>query len=48
VYISTETLEQTESRLKKVIQTSDLKIYDKEYYFKEVPIDKFQFEEHAY
>jgi len=47
VYISTETLEQTESRLKKVIQTSDLKIYDKEYYFKEVPIDKFQFEEHA-
>ena len=47
MYISTETLEQTESRLKKVIQTSDLKIYDKEYYFKEVPIDKFQFEEHA-
>ena len=47
MYISTETSEQTESRLKKVIQTSDLKIYDKEYYFKEVPIDKFQFEEHA-
>jgi hypothetical protein len=47
MYISTETVEQTESRLKKVIQTSDLKIYDKEYYFKEVPIDKFQFEEHA-
>jgi hypothetical protein len=47
MYISTETLEQTESRLKNVIQTSYLKIYDKEYYFKEVPIDKFQFEEHA-
>jgi len=47
VYISTETSEQTESRLKKVIQTSDLKIYDKEYYFKEVTIDKFQFEEQA-
>ena len=47
MYISTETSEQTESRLKKVIQTSDLKIYDKEYYFKEVTIDKFQFEEQA-
>jgi len=47
MYISTETVEQTESRLKKVIQTSDLKIYDKEYYFKEVTIDKFQFEEQA-
>jgi hypothetical protein len=45
VYISTETQEQTESRLKKVIQTADLKIYPGEYYFKEVPIDKFQFEE---
>lgn len=47
MYISTETLAQTESRLKKVIQTSDLKIYGKEYYFKEVPITKFQFEEQA-
>jgi len=47
MYISTETSEQTESRLKKVVQASDLRIYDKEYYFKEVPIDKFQFEEHA-
>jgi len=47
VYISTETSEQTESRLKKVVQASDLRIYDKEYYFKEVPVDKFQFEEHA-
>ena len=47
MYISTETQEQTESRLKKVIQTADLKIYDNEYYFKEVPVDKFQFEEQA-
>jgi len=47
MYISTETREQTESRLKKVIQTADLKIYDNEYYFKEVPVDKFQFEEQA-
>lgn len=47
MYISTETQEQTENRLIKVIQTADLKIYDREYYFKEVPIDKFQFEEQA-
>ena len=47
MYISTETQEQTENRLRKVIQTADLKIYDSEYYFKEVPVDKFQFEEQA-
>jgi hypothetical protein len=47
MYISSETQEQTENRLKKVIQTADLKIYDGEYYFKEEPIDKFQFEEQA-
>lgn len=32
MYISTETQEQTENRLKKVIQTADLKIFDSEYY----------------
>lgn len=47
MYISTETQEQIENRLKRVIQAADLKIYDGEYYFKEVPIDKFQFEEKA-
>ena len=47
MYISTETQDQTEIRLKKVIQAAELKIYDKEYYFKEVPIDKFQFEQQA-
>lgn len=47
MYISRETPEQTEGRLKKVIQTADLKIYDREYYFKEIPVDKFQFEEQA-
>lgn len=47
MYISIETQKQTEKRLKKVIQTSDLKIYDKDYYFKEIPIDKFHFEEQA-
>lgn len=39
MYISTETQEQTDDRLKKVIQAADLKIYD--YYFNEVPINKF-------
>jgi len=47
MYISTETQEQTEKRLKKVIQAADLKIYDSEYYFKEVPIDKFEFDQQA-
>ena len=47
MYISTETIEQTETRLKKVIQAATLKIFDEEYYFQEVPLDKFQFEEQA-
>ena len=47
MYISTETVEQTEIRLKKVIQTASLKIYSEDYYFKEIPIDKFHFEEQA-
>ena len=47
MYISTETQEQTEARLKEVIRTADLKIYPNEYYFKEVPVDKFQLEEQA-
>ena len=47
MYISTETQEETETRLRKVIQAADLKTYSGEYYFKEVPIDKFQFEEQA-
>ena len=47
MYLSTETLDQTETRLKKVIQTAALKIYDNEYYFKEVPIGAFQFEKQA-
>jgi hypothetical protein len=41
VYISSETPEQTENRLRKVIQTSELKIYDVEYFFKECSIEKF-------
>ena len=47
MHISRETIEQTEKRLKNVIQTADLKIYDHAYYFKEIPVDRFQFEEEA-
>ena len=47
MYISNETTEQTEIRLRKVIKSADLKIYDCTYYFKEVPIDKFNFEREA-
>jgi hypothetical protein len=47
MYISTETQEQTQNRLKKVIETSDFQIHAGEYYFKEVPINEFQFEENA-
>jgi hypothetical protein len=47
MYISSETLEQTEIRLKEVIQTADLKVYNNDYYFKEIPVDKFQMEPQA-
>ena len=47
MYISSETPEQTDNRLRKVIQTSELKIYDVEYFFKECPIEKFELDERA-
>ena len=47
MYISNETVEQTEKRLKKVIQTADFRIFDKSYYFKEVPVTNFEFETEA-
>jgi hypothetical protein len=47
MYISSETIEQTEKRLKKVIQTADFRIFDKSYYFKEVPVANFEFETEA-
>jgi len=47
MYISNETVEQTEKRLKKVIQTADFRIFDKSYYFKEVPVTNFKFEREA-
>jgi len=47
MYISNETVDQTEKRLKKVIQTTDFRIFDKSYYFKEVPVTNFEFETEA-
>jgi len=47
MYISNETVDQTEKRLKKVIQTADFRIFDKSYYFKEVPVTNFEFETEA-
>ena len=47
MYISNETVEQTEKRLKKVIQTADFRIFDQSYYFKEVPLANFEFETEA-
>ena len=47
MYISNETVEQVEKRLKKVIQTADFRIFEKSYYFKEVPIANFEFEMEA-
>jgi hypothetical protein len=43
MYISTESPEQIETRLKKVIQTTDFKVFDKHYFFKEIPVDSFEF-----
>ena len=43
MYISNETVDQTEKRLKKVIQTTDFRIFDKSSYFKEVPVTNFEF-----
>jgi Family of unknown function (DUF6196) len=47
MYISTETQEQTEIRLKKVIQTADFKVFNQYYFFKETPINSFIFEPEA-
>ena len=47
MYISTETQEQTENRLRKVIQAAELKIYQEDYFFKELAIDKFELDQRA-
>lgn len=47
MYISQETPEQTEKRLKEVIRQADLKIYDGPYFFEEFPLDKYTFDHNA-
>jgi Family of unknown function (DUF6196) len=47
MYISNETKGEIETRLIKVIKGTTLKIYDNPYYFKEIPVHPFQFEEQA-
>ena len=43
MYISEETVEQTEQRLRKVISTAEFKIFDGAYTFEEYPINDFEF-----
>ncbi len=43
MYISTETVEQTEERLRKVISTAEFKVFDGAYNFEEYPINDFEF-----
>lgn len=47
MYISKETSQETEVRLKKVLQTTEFKIYEEPYYFNEVPVEEFHFNEKA-
>ncbi|MEO9805177.1 MAG: DUF6196 family protein [Reichenbachiella sp.] len=47
MYISQETKEETEKRLKKVLRAATFKVYAEPYYFREVPVDDFQFDSKA-
>lgn len=47
MYISQETPEQTERRLREVIRQAELKIYDGVYFFDEFPIDNYTFDSKA-
>lgn len=47
MYISKETLEETEKRLKKVLRTSNFKVFEELYYFREISVDEFQFDPEA-
>lgn len=47
MYVSQETAEQTEKRLKEVIRQADLKIYEGMYFFEEFPLEKFSFDRNA-
>lgn len=47
MYISRETKEETEKRLKIVLKTSNFKVFEEAYYFKEISLDKFQYDPNA-
>jgi uncharacterized protein DUF6196 len=47
MYISQETSEQTENRLKEVIHQAGLKIHDGVYYFEEFPLQEYIFDRNA-
>ncbi len=47
MYISQETLEQTEKRLKEVIRQANFKIHDGAYFFEEFPLEKYNFDRNA-
>lgn len=47
MYISKETKEETEERLKKVLKTSSFKIFEEPYYFRETSVNEFQFDPDA-
>ena len=47
MYISKETKDETEERLKKVLKTSSFKIFEKPYYFRETSVNDFQFDPDA-
>ncbi|MDR5589024.1 DUF6196 family protein [Christiangramia sp. SM2212] len=47
MYISKETPKETDLRLKKVLKKSRFKVFEKSYYFNEIPVEKFEFNEKA-
>ncbi len=47
MYVSQETSEQTEKRLKEVIRQANLTIYDGLYFFEEFPLEEFNFDRNA-
>ena len=47
MYISNENIEEITTRLSKVITSATLKWYEQPYYFKELRIDEFAFDQDA-
>lgn len=47
MYISKETKEETEERLKKVLKAATFKVFEEPYYFRETPVANFQFDPDA-